>query len=257
MNDAPLSGAQSQLPRTSGIPLPRRAALHWGRPTARFLIRRRFGVRLHGAEHVPSDGPVILSSNHIGIVDGPLLAIFSPRPVHALTKIEMFQGRMGGFLHWAGQIPLNRFEADPFAVKQCLAVLRAGGVIGIFPEGTRGPGDLRRFHAGAAYLGLVSGAPVVPVTMLGTRLPGAGSSALPPWGSSVDIVYGEPLTFERTDWPRTREQVRRSTLLLRQHMLARQQQAMAATARSLPGPLPAGAANPDDDPDTGVVDRGA
>ena len=115
---------------------------------------------------------MILASNHVGVADGPLLAIFSPRPVHALTKQEMFEGRMGRFLRDAGQIPLDRFNSDPAAVKACLRVLRDGGAVGIFPEGSRGAGEFDRFHRGAAYLALVSGAPIVPVIQFGTREPG-------------------------------------------------------------------------------------
>lgn len=244
-------------PDTQGVALPRTWRLHKLRPLARFLIRRRFGVRVHGVENAPATGPVIFASNHVGVVDGPLLAIFAPRPVHALTKNEMFEGRLGGFLDAAGQIPLNRFAADPSAVKACLAVLRAGRCAGIFPEGTRGSGEFNRFHAGAAYLGLVSGAPIVPVSMIGTRGAGAGSGALPPWRTPVDIVFGAPYQFEPTPWPRTREQVRASSLLLREHMIARLDEALALTGRQLPGPLPVGQKNIDDDPHTGVVEQGA
>src|SRR3546814_13848190 len=95
----------------------------------------------------------------------------------------MFEGRMGTFLHKSGQIKLNRFGADPSAMKTCIKVLREGRVAGIFPEGTRGAGDLGRFHGGAAYLALVSGAPVVPVTVLGSREPGGGSGAIPRRGA--------------------------------------------------------------------------
>ena len=56
---------------------------------------------------------MILACNHVGIADGPLLAIFAPRPVHALTKQEMFKGVMKRFLLSSGQIPLDRFHADP------------------------------------------------------------------------------------------------------------------------------------------------
>ena len=83
--------------------------------------------------------------------------------MHALTKKEMFDGRLGRFLLTSGQVPLDRFHSDPGAVKTCLRVLRDGGAVGIFPEGSRGGGEFDRFHRGAAYLGLVSGAPIVPV----------------------------------------------------------------------------------------------
>ncbi|MDT0201564.1 lysophospholipid acyltransferase family protein [Nocardioides sp. AE5] len=252
-----LDASRAGLPVTDGIELPPTHLLHPLRPLARWIISRRFTVRTRGTWHVPEAGPVILAANHVGVVDGPLLAIFSPRPVHALTKQEMFEGKLGGFLHHSGQIPLNRFAADPSAMKACIAVLRAGRVAGVFPEGTRGAGDLARFHGGAAYLALVTGAPVVPVTMLGTREPGGSSGSLPPRGSTVDMVYGAPFRVPQSPWPRTREQVRQVTLLLREHMLDQQARAIAASGRDLPGPLPPGQRNIDDDPHTGVVEQGA
>ena len=149
---------RTQLP-ASAAKHPTRFLLRSLRRPARFVVRRRFRVTVHGVEHVPASGPVILASNHVGVADGPLLAIYSPRPVHALTKQEMFAGRMGRFLVTSGQVPLDRFNSDPAAVKACLRVLRDGGAVGIFPEGSRGGGEFDRFHRGAAYLGLVSGAP--------------------------------------------------------------------------------------------------
>ncbi|MBD8869290.1 lysophospholipid acyltransferase family protein [Nocardioides donggukensis] len=251
----PRAGAHAELPRTLTTPHPRRYLLHPLRPAARWIVRRRVPVRVHGADRVPATGPVIFSANHIGVVDGPLLAIFSPRPVHALTKVEMFHGLLGRFLHAAGQIPVDRFVCDPAAVKACLVALREGATVGIFPEGRRGSGELVRFHRGAAYLALVSGAPVVPVTFLGSRAPGAGPNALPPRDGHVDIVYGAPYTAPQVGWPRTREHVEQTSLLLREHMSARLTEALALTGRQLPGPLPPGTY--DDDPDTGVLEQGA
>lgn len=234
---------------------PRTGLLRTLRPAARRLVRAKWPVTVHGATGVPSSGPVILSSNHVGIIDGPLLAIFAPRPVHALTKEEMFSGRLGGFLRASGQIPLFRFGPDPAAIKSCVRVLRDGGVTGIFPEGTRGDGELHRFHHGAAYLALVTGAPVVTVSMFGTRAPGAVSSALPPRGGHLDIVFGTPWRTDAEPWPRTREHVRATSALLREHMLTDLARAIELTGRTLPGPLPAGTR--EDDPDTGFVDLGA
>ena len=222
------------------------------RPPAALLVRTRWPVVVHHADRVPEAGGVILASNHIGIIDGPLLAVFSPRPVHALTKQEMFEGRLGRFLRASGQIPLDRFHADPGAIRSCLRVVRDGGVAGIFPEGTRGDGELHRFHHGAAYLALVTGAPVVPVTMLGTRPSGGGANALPERGDTVDVVFGQPWRTTQQPWPRTREHVAATSVLLREHLLSELATALGDTRRSLPGPLPAGQS--EDDPDTGLVE---
>lgn len=227
------------LPHTEGIKHPTRWPLNNLNGPSRWLIRRRFDVRLHETANIPASGPVVFASNHIGIIDGPLLAIFTPRPVHALTKLEMFEHWfLGPFLRWAGQIPLYRFGSDPTAVKTALKVLRDGNAMGIYPEGTRGAGDLAHFNRGAAYLALASGAPVVPVTMLGSRDPGGGVSSLPHKGARIDIVYGEPFHVERVGWPRTREQVGHVSGLLQKHMQVQQDHALALTGRELPGPLP-------------------
>jgi 1-acyl-sn-glycerol-3-phosphate acyltransferase len=232
---------------------PRRAMLRGLRPVLRVGVDRWWDLHVHRPDLVPADGPVVLACNHVGWLDGPLLAICAPRPVHALTKREMFDGRMGAFLRGAGQIPLDRFGADPGAVKTCLRVLGDGGAVGIFPEGTRGPGTYGTFHHGATYLALVSGAPVVPVTMIGTRLPGGGTSSLPPRGSRIDVVVGEPWRTTQTPWPRTREHTLATSALLWQHLRDEQSRALSLTGRALPGPLPAG--DIEDDPDTGFVEH--
>lgn len=252
----PVLTPHDDLPRTRSARHPVRVFLYSPlRPLARWLIRRRFGVRLHGTHLVPARGPVIFASNHIGVVDGPLLAIFAPRPVHALTKLEMFRGALGRFLTASGQIPLDRFQADPRAVKTCLRVLREGRAVGIFPEGRRGAGDLQRFHRGAAYFALTSGAPVVPVVILGSRPPGGHTDALPQRGGVVDMVFGEPITLEPRPWPRTREQVEHASVFLRERLQAHLVHARASTGRELPGPLPINDVEPD--PATGVTEQGA
>ena len=167
-----MSSPHGARPDTSAVRRPHRWLLHGARPFCAWLVRRRYRVVVHGADNVPSTGPVILAANHVGVIDGPLLAIFAPRPVHALTKIEMFTGFLGRFLTQAGQIPLDRFRTDPTAVKAAVRVLRDDGVLGVFPEGARGSGELELFHRGAAYLAHVTGAPVVPVILFGTREPG-------------------------------------------------------------------------------------
>lgn len=218
---------------------PPSALLRAARPGARWWFRRRYEVRVHGAERVPRVGPVILASNHIGFLDGPLLVAFAPRPVHALTKRELFAGPLSPLLRASGQVPVDRLHPDPAAVRSCLAVLERGGAVGIFPEGQRGAGELDEVRGGAAYLALVSGAPVVPVTLFGTREPGGGISSVPGKGARLDMVFGAPYRWQAVSWPRTQEQVGSATATLRQHLRAALEDAKLLTGRDLPGTLPA------------------
>jgi 1-acyl-sn-glycerol-3-phosphate acyltransferase len=213
--------------------------LHGARGTSRWLIRRRYDVREHGRGHLPPQGPVIVAANHTGVIDGPLLAIFGPRPVHALTKEEMFRGRLGRFLQQAGQIELDRSTTDMRAVRTCLRVLEHGGVVGIFPEGNRGAGDLTVFRHGAAYLALVTGAPVVPLMMYGTRPPGGGKDAMPEAGARIDLVYGPPYRVVRQAWPRTKARVAATAEALHAHLREELRAGLALTGQTLPGPVPA------------------
>jgi len=233
-----------QLPDLDGVSRPRWAILHSLRPAFAFVVRSRWDLHEHGADRVPRTGPVIFAPNHAGWLDGPLLVVTSPRPVHTLTKQEEFEGPMGVLLRIAGQIRLDRFNVDPAAVKACLKVLEGGGAVGVFPEGTRGAGELETVRRGAAYLALVSGAPVVPVTFFGTREPGGRSSSVPAKGARFDVVYGDPVYLDKQPWPRTRDDVLRATNLLAGRLREHLAQAKELTGRSLPGPLP----DPEEEP---------
>jgi len=213
-------------------------ALRAGRPLTRAILQQRWELHVHGAEHVPATGPHLVAPNHIGLIDGPLMAAVHPRPVHMLTKSEMFTGKTGMALRLFSQIPIDRDEVDPGAIKSSLGILRNGGVVGIFPEGTRGAGELEHTHRGVAYLALVSGAPVVPVAVFGTREPGGGTNSLPAKGARIDIVYGAPVPVDAVPWPRTREQTGATLALLTEALRAHLTAARGLTGRELPGPIP-------------------
>ena len=228
----------AQPPRTDQVPSPPAALLPYAAPLARAYYSRHYDVHLTGMEHIPTVGPVLLAANHIGILDGPLLGAYAGRPVHAVVKREMFQGRMGAMLLSLGQIPVQRDAVDPRAVRQMLRVLRDGGVVSIYPEGARGTGDFAHSRLGAAYLALCSGAPVVPVACLGTRLPGASVSSYPPRGSRVDVVCGAPYVVVPVPWPRRKAHVAAVAEDLRRSLAAHVRAACAATGQVLPGPAP-------------------
>ncbi|MET0788460.1 MAG: lysophospholipid acyltransferase family protein [Cellulomonas sp.] len=176
---------------------PSESGPRWARWIGRFLARIVWNTEVVGSHLVPSDGPVLFAANHTGIVDGPILLGVSPRPSHMLVKIEMFWGPVGAVLRAAGQIPVDH-DGGRSALTSALAVLRRGGVVGVFPEGNRGKGDAASARAGIAWLALNGHAPVVPVAVLGTRRTGESVGHVPGLRRRLAIEFGEPLVVERS-----------------------------------------------------------
>ena len=201
-------------------------------------LDRNWSIRTHGETNVPSQGPVILAANHIGWLDGPVLFLKAPRPAHALVKRELFVGRTGRFLNAAAQIPVNRVGTDVGALRTAAESLLAGQVVIIYPEGRRGAGELRTVKGGVAWLALVSGAPIVPVAIFGTRPAGGAKDARPAKGDVIDVVYGEPISFPKTPWPRTTKELGSTTEEIAGHLRQHLAAAKELTGRELPGPLP-------------------
>lgn len=226
-----------QAPGPRGLP---EKGLRTLRRFATSWIDRRWEVHQHGEPRVPKDGPVILASNHIGWLDGPLLFLKAPRPAHALVKKELFTGRTGKLLDYAAQIPVDRTRTDVGALRLAADALAAGQVVVVYPEGRRGDGELHRIRGGVAWLGLVSGAPIVPVAIFGTREPGGASESKPPKGARIDVVYGEPIRFAAVPAPRSIELIDDVTEQVLEHMRAHLTRARSVTKRGLPGPLPKG-----------------
>lgn len=184
------------------------------------LARSVLSLRVEGREHVPATGPVILAGNHSGILDGPLVFFVSPRPVRLLTKSEVFVGPWARACGWLGLIPVHRGQADRAALQAGLAHLADGGVLGVFPEGTRGTGALESVADGVAYLALRSGAPVVPLAVTGTLAALPRGKRVPSLRAPVRVVFGPPVTVQPAGDPRARSTVRDAAEQLRLALVA-------------------------------------
>lgn len=134
------------------------------------LLRALTRPTLEGGARVPRRGPLLVVANHASYVDPMLLALAVPRPLAFLAKEELFQPAPWGWaLRAAGIIPVSRGRADRGALEVALRVLRAGGALAVFAEGTRSAdGRLQQAEAGVGLLAARSGAPVLPVALLGT-----------------------------------------------------------------------------------------
>ena len=159
--------------------------------------------RVSGLEHVPASGPAILASNHLSIIDSVYLPFVIPRPVVFPAKAEYFSakgpvGRLwAAYLRSTNQLEMNRGDTKSAqaTLEAAAEILRAGNLFGFYPEGTRSPdGRLYRGRAGLGWLALNTGAPVLPVAMLGTRkmLPPGKPIPRP---SKIEVRIGKPLEF--------------------------------------------------------------
>jgi 1-acyl-sn-glycerol-3-phosphate acyltransferase len=147
-----------------------------------------YRLRVHGRERIPVAGPVVVVANHSAAVDGPLLYGLLGRRCVFLVKHEMYRGVLGLLLRRIGQLPVRRGEPERTPLLAAMRVLRAGGVVAVFPEGSRGEGNVLTAHHGAAWLARASSAAVLPVAVRGTRR--AGARRLRP---RVDVLVGRPV----------------------------------------------------------------
>jgi 1-acyl-sn-glycerol-3-phosphate acyltransferase len=204
-------------------------------------VGRRIGVglmyglwrpRVLGAWKVPASGPAILAVNHSHNIDGPMVMGVSPRPTHFLIKKEAFVGPLDPFLRGIGQVEVDRHTTDRTAITRALGVLQAGGVLGIFPEGTRGEGDFASLRAGLAYFAVRSGAPIVPVAVLGSSdKRGRLIKALPPLRSRVDVVFGDPFQADDGSGRRTRKALDEATERIQKQLTSHLENARRLTGR--------------------------
>ncbi|HLS50165.1 MAG TPA: lysophospholipid acyltransferase family protein [Actinomycetaceae bacterium] len=160
---------------------------------------------IRGAENVPESGPAILASNHLAVIDSFFLPLMVRRPLVFLGKQDYFTGRglkgraVAGFMRGVGTIPVDRSsgKAGEAALHTGLKRLAKGQLFGIYPEGTRSPdGRLYRGKTGVARMALISGAPVVPVAMIGTDIAQPLGKRIPRL-RPIGVVIGEPLDFSR------------------------------------------------------------
>jgi 1-acyl-sn-glycerol-3-phosphate acyltransferase len=219
--------------------LPSEAGAASGRNLVAFLSNF-WKVRVVGAHHVPAAGPVLLVSNHTGVLDGPLLGSLSPRPVHVLTRSELFVPPLDSILRRFGQLSLENAAPDRTALRTAVQLLAAERVVGMFPEGHRGRGDAAHVRHGAAYLVAHSMARVVPVAILGTRSTGQKLDSVPRLRATIDLVFGEAFRPSVEGDPRRRVVVARSSELIRQRLADHVRSACARTGQVLPADEPDG-----------------
>ncbi|NLP83757.1 1-acyl-sn-glycerol-3-phosphate acyltransferase [Microbacterium sp. CFH 90308] len=167
-------------------------------PLARLVYR----PHVEGRGNVPKSGPVIFASNHLSFIDSIAIPVAAPRPVHFLAKSSYFDGPgLGGWLSKQfftaiGAVPVQRGagQAALDALEQQRALLEQGSTVALYPEGTRSlDGRLYKGRTGVAFLALQTGAPVVPVGLIGTDDVMPVGAKMPSLTHRVTVKFGEPL----------------------------------------------------------------
>jgi 1-acyl-sn-glycerol-3-phosphate acyltransferase len=158
-----------------------------------FIFFVIFRLHVEGRENVPQTGAIIVAPNHKSDWDPPLIGVaFNTRIIHYMAKEELFKNPfLGWLIRQFGTFPVKRGTVDRTAIRQALRELKAGNPLGIFPEGTRIRREgLGRFQSGMASLALMTGTPVVPVAVIGSRW-------MPHKKGPLAVLIGKPVEVKK------------------------------------------------------------
>ncbi len=164
-------------------------------------MKRMYGIRVEGLENVPTTGNGIVAANHISFLDSFFIPTVVPRRMTYLAKAEYWdKWRTRWLFELGGQIPIRRGDSAKAgaALESGMDVLSRGGLLGIYPEGTRSPdGACYRGKTGVARMAAEANAPVIPVGLIGTREIMPKEKKLPHMRGEVLVRFGEPISIDR------------------------------------------------------------
>jgi len=162
------------------------------------VCRILFGMKIHGLNNVPPDGPLIVVSNHLHNADPLLVCVGCPRPLHFMAKKELMTVPLiGWIIRFGGGFPVDRGRADRQAILMAEARLKQGIAVGMFPEGTRSVSrTIERALPGAGLIALRGNAPILPVAIVGSeRIPFNGAKQFKGERNRVERRKGVTITF--------------------------------------------------------------
>lgn len=166
---------------------------------ARLLIAVGRGMRVEGRENVPDQGPILVTPNHISDSDPALVGMTLPRPAYFMAKSELFAVPVfGPLLRFLRGFPVKRGQPDRSALRKAEELLKASEALVVFPEGQLSEtGALQPLNPGVVLIAMRSGAPVLPVGLIGTdALLPYGKLIPKPAGRRIVVRYGRPIPVE-------------------------------------------------------------
>jgi 1-acyl-sn-glycerol-3-phosphate acyltransferase len=159
------------------------------------FLRLYFRMHISGAEHLPATGAAIIAPNHKSFLDSFFIAVCTRRHVRFMAKTELIEARYGRLLVRLGAFPVRRGQSDEDALETAHEILRQGGLLALFPEGTRvrDPEGLGHPRRGAGRIALEMGVPLVPCAITGTERLFAGPLPRP---RRVQVAFAEPIPVD-------------------------------------------------------------
>ncbi|MFD2829360.1 lysophospholipid acyltransferase family protein [Corticicoccus populi] len=152
------------------------------------FYKSRFKIKVIGEDRVPTEGPVLICSNHISDFDPPLIGISLKGEMSFFAKSELFKIPVfGNIVSRLNTIPVERGKSDRQALKDSVEALKEGRTMLVFPEGTRSrDGELKDFQQGASFMAVKAGAVIVPAAIKGKYNRKEG----------VTVVFGKPIDVQ-------------------------------------------------------------
>jgi 1-acyl-sn-glycerol-3-phosphate acyltransferase len=187
------------------------------------------GLRAGGRHNVPATGPALLVSNHLSYFDVFVLGIPLSRPLNYVARSTLFLPVLGAFIRSVGGFPIQREGMGASGLKETLRRLRNGGIVILFPEGTRSPdGRFGELKAGISVLAARARVPIIPAALAGTFEAWPRRSLLPrPY--PIRVEYGPPILPDELVGLSNDEVTR----LIRDRMLECHRKAVIGVARDL------------------------
>jgi glycerol-3-phosphate dehydrogenase (NAD(P)+) len=173
--------------------------LYWAaRIPLELILKLYFRFSKPDREQIPRTGPAIIASNHRSFMDPFVIGTMASRPVYYVAKSELFRNRfIAWFISGLGAFPVERGAGDKDAIRTAKELLASGELVLIFPEGTRTrPGPLASPRRGVGRLALETGAPVIPLAIIGTEDVRKGILMRP---RKIRVLTGSPLRYERQE----------------------------------------------------------
>ncbi|OHE72884.1 MAG: hypothetical protein A2Y14_04425 [Verrucomicrobia bacterium GWF2_51_19] len=162
----------------------------------RYVFGTIYDCEVIGELNIPKDGACLVASNHVSFFDPPLAGIWIQRPIHFFARKTLFYNNKGHILEGLNTIPVDRDgDSDVGAFRKVLALLKAGEVVGIFPEGTRSTnGVIQSAKRGVGMMACRAAVPVVPARVFGT---------FEAWGKGKPLRFDVPLRviYDRPIYP--------------------------------------------------------